>query len=343
MDIERVDCREPSQVAGAGSDGKPEPTSIVRVRSRTCLERLRGEILAIERRGAGEGEDDPQARRWFIEARRLNGVPDDLNEQGRRGDSVHPCGHSLQEPPAPAPSPAELHSRYPARDAPCLATGWPEIDASLGGFPLGGIHELFGVEWADPPPYEATSRAGTDARRGFRRWASRSVLRRWPFARSGVDVRRPAGATCPIAGSSGSDGRSDRMPMPCALRRIHGRRVHRMRHASIPHWPSDRSSSIPSRRSHRVIQVASPARSRFGSGRSSRRSVTRALPRSLPTVADSPQPSRAGCRSRRQDAVSPRLSSCCESLARSPREASRRSVGGSSHIRGIETPRTAGA
>ena len=167
MDIERVDCREPSHVAGAGSDGKPEPTSIVRVRSRTCLERLRGEILAIERRGAGEGEDDPQARRWFIEARRLNGVPDDLNEQGRRGDSVHPCGHSLQEPPAPAPSPAELHSRYPARDAPCLATGWPEIDASLGGFPLGGIHELFGVEWADPPPYEATVRGGSRRPPGF--------------------------------------------------------------------------------------------------------------------------------------------------------------------------------
>lgn len=167
MDIERGCCCGSSQAAGSRSEGKPQPATIMRVRSRTCLERLRGEILEIERRGAGEGEDDPQARRWFVEARRLNGVPDDRKEHGRIGDSARPSGHSLQEPAGPATFPAELSSRCPPRDAPCLATGWPEIDASLGGFPLGGIHELFGVEWADPPPLEAAVRGGGRSPPGF--------------------------------------------------------------------------------------------------------------------------------------------------------------------------------
>ena len=158
MDIERGDSCGPSQAAGVGSDGKPRPASIVGVRSRTCLERLRGEILAIERRSTGEGEDDPQARRWFVEARRLNGVPGDPEEHDRLGASARPCGHSLQEPAAPASFPSEVRSRCSPRNAPCIATRWPEIDDSLGGFPLGGIHELFGVEWADPPPDEATVR-----------------------------------------------------------------------------------------------------------------------------------------------------------------------------------------
>lgn len=223
----------------------------------------------------------------------------------------------------------------------------PWVGSLLGGFTsFSASSGRIRRRWRRP--FEAavvhrrdSSPAGTDARRGFRRWASRSVLRRWPFVRSGGDVRRPPGSNCPIAGSSGSDGRSAPSPMPCACRLIHGHRMHRIPHASIPHWPPDRSSSIPCRRCHRVVQVESPARSRVGSGRSSRRSVTRLLPRSSPTVADSPRLSRAGCRSPRRDEVSPRLSSCCESLARSPREASRRSVGGSIHVRGIATPWTA--
>lgn len=130
-----------SQIGGAAADRSGAFLAGIR-------EKLRSEILAIEHRSRGDGEDDPQACRWFDRARRV-----------RRHDSDPPGfppgdarSHSLQEQDLEHP-PATVHEDRaevrPARHA-ALRTGWHEIDTALGGWPLGTIHELFGIEWDGP-------------------------------------------------------------------------------------------------------------------------------------------------------------------------------------------------
>lgn len=111
-------------------------------------ERLQSQILAIEHRGRGGGEDDPQARRWLDRARHVRRQESD--EAGMPPERVR--AHSLQEKDPehpPAPGRADREDVRPSLQA-CLRTGWREIDTTLGGWPLGTIHELFGIEWDGP-------------------------------------------------------------------------------------------------------------------------------------------------------------------------------------------------
>lgn len=122
-----------------------------RANRQSALERLRDEIVAIERRGSREapdGGDDPQAARWFGLARRAAAAEED-------SDHRRPIrqGHSFQERLREARPPdrrTESSHPVPETGIPFLRTGWPEIDSILGGFPSTGVHELFGLEW-DPP------------------------------------------------------------------------------------------------------------------------------------------------------------------------------------------------
>lgn len=147
--------------AGFGRSDAREPPDVPRTRAEgeACggplLERLRREIVAIERRGMSGGADDPQARRWLERARRMRASEEDpdADPDARRG-VLH--GHSFQERIRAGrvePSVADEALRPSASEAsvPFLRTGWPEIDAVLGGFPALGVHELFGLEPDTPP------------------------------------------------------------------------------------------------------------------------------------------------------------------------------------------------
>lgn len=142
-------------VGGCGRDRKGVESSRADAtpdRSATFLaglrERLRSEILAIEHRGRGNDEDDPQARRWLDRARRVRRQePDPI---GAPWGEIR--AHSLQERDPERPSVSIRTDRAETRSPPHagLPTGWTEIDVALGGWPLGTIHELFGIEWDGP-------------------------------------------------------------------------------------------------------------------------------------------------------------------------------------------------